>query len=373
MDYDLIYEAALSARSKEDLQRKLTKLNITNVDAVKPQKNNQPFNEKPFTVASRLAYEGDSKRVGWLRELGADPDAIIVGYVLGGNRAKAVPCQAWYKPVDYGDGWKQSGYCFPQAHADALLGDMEHLKHSSHIVDPENPAIKKMHTTIMRAFAIRGDFEEATKYSKNEIEPKYSPDNTLHLMAEAAAQGGHHKEVEEYLNNQKVPIEVILRGYAAGGYYDKIEEYRKDSKFKLTNADIITAFKAANNVNPIKEYDLKVFLNDYLVKRENIRDSENKPKEYFYGSLFKGFQKSYSEKKLAVDKLKTALDGGNVDLSQDDIATLENGSLGKGLKQFIKTGKADELVGGKEVRTISEFIKELKTQKELVHQGPQNN
>ncbi|MGC1183272.1 hypothetical protein [Legionella sp.] len=86
-------------------------------------------------------------------------------------------------------------------------------------------------------------------------------------------------------------------------------------------------------------------------------DSSGKTKEYFYGSFLSIFQKSFTQKKDAVNALKSALNGEKVDLSEH-LSTLRNGNLGKELRVFIKSGRGKALVG-KDVTTVSGFVQAL--------------
>ena len=88
-----------------------------------------------------------------------------------------------------------------------------------------------------------------------------------------------------------------------------------------------------------------------------MKDSSKKTKEYFHGSFFSAFQKSFTQKSSAVNALKLALDGNSVDLNEH-LPTLRNGNLGKALRAFVKSGKGTDLVG-KNVTTVSDFVQAL--------------
>ena len=114
-----------------------------------------------------------------------------------------------------------------------------------------------------------------------------------------------------------------------------------------------------------KKYDIHYLLDSYLERRAAVTekgraavtDSSAKTKEYFYGSFFSVFQKSFTQKKEAVTALKSALSGDSVDLSKH-LSTLRNGNLGKELRAFIKSGMGYALVG-KEVNSVSDFVQAL--------------
>ncbi len=88
-----------------------------------------------------------------------------------------------------------------------------------------------------------------------------------------------------------------------------------------------------------------------------MTNSSGATKEYFHGSFFSVFQKSFTQKRDAVNVLKSALNGDNVDLSEH-LSTLRNGKLGKELRAFVKSGMSNALVG-KEVATVSDFVQAL--------------
>lgn len=105
------------------------------------------------------------------------------------------------------------------------------------------------------------------------------------------------------------------------------------------------------------EKQINYLLESYFEERVAVTDSSGRTKEYFYGSFFSVFQKSFTQKREAVQALKSALQGKNVDLT-DHLSTLRNGNLGKELRAFVKSGMGNTLVG-KEVTTVSDFVQAL--------------
>lgn len=103
-------------------------------------------------------------------------------------------------------------------------------------------------------------------------------------------------------------------------------------------------------------------LDKYLTQRKEIKDSSGKTKEYFYGSFFACFQKSYTQKKEAVEALKDVLNGGKRDIAPY-LSVLRNGTLGDSLRAFIKSGQANILIG-KNVNTVTEFVEALQENKD---------
>lgn len=99
-----------------------------------------------------------------------------------------------------------------------------------------------------------------------------------------------------------------------------------------------------------------------------MTDSSGTTKEYFHGSFFSNFQKSYTQKREAVSALKNALKGEDVDLSEH-LSTLRNGTLGKELREFIKSGMGNTIVG-KKVNTVRDFVQALQ---DKISNKPQEN
>lgn len=134
-----------------------------------------------------------------------------------------------------------------------------------------------------------------------------------------------------------------------------VEEIDSKSSVSVANED---------DQNKQRQDGMTELLDSYLKEREAVKDSTGTaPVEYFYGSFFAVFQKSYTQKKDAVNALKSALEGNEVDLSKH-LSTLTNGNLGNELRAFIKAGKANELVR-KEVTTVSDFVSALQEQIDL--------
>ncbi|WP_419419167.1 hypothetical protein ACNVED_11570 [Legionella sp. D16C41] len=103
---------------------------------------------------------------------------------------------------------------------------------------------------------------------------------------------------------------------------------------------------------------LKKIVDTYLPSRKkNV--TENKINEY-KNSYLPFFQKSYQQKEQAFNALTEALNGIPVDLLSH-LETLREDNLGKALRAFIKNGQANVIVG-KDVHTVTEFINELHKQ-----------
>lgn len=125
----------------------------------------------------------------------------------------------------------------------------------------------------------------------------------------------------------------------------------------LTWASMFGRVEEVVNNNMTNKNDLSLLLDEYLEKRKTVVNFDEETKEYFYGSFFSIFQKSYAQKREAVTALKQALNGEKVDLSEH-LSTLRNGTLGNELRGFVKSGMANT-IAGEEVNTVSDFVQAL--------------
>lgn len=107
-------------------------------------------------------------------------------------------------------------------------------------------------------------------------------------------------------------------------------------------------------------------LGSYLRNRQNVTNSKGQVKEYFYPFFIPG-QKSFTQKRDAVNDLISALKGENVDITQH-LSTYRNGQLGDSLRAFIKSSRADEIVG-QSVETVSDFIQKLQSKNKWAQLG----
>jgi len=175
-------------------------------------------------------------------------------------------------------------------------------------------------------------------------------------IAEGYASIGNHQYVEAYRTDHGADVGAILIGYALAGNHDYVETYR--SQYGLSLDFTSYAYDLADNHEKASEYNLRYLLDKYINRREQVTE-QGITKDYFYSGLFSGFQNSfsYTQKLEAVNELVSALNGDSVDLVYH-LPTLINGRLGKELRQFVKGGHGNHLVG-KEVNTVSEFVKTL--------------
>ena len=90
-----------------------------------------------------------------------------------------------------------------------------------------------------------------------------------------------------------------------------MEAYRTEHGADVS--DIAQGYALAGNHEKRKKYDIHYLLDSYLKERTAVTDSSGRTKEYFHGSFFSVFQKSFTQKKEAVNALKSALEGNNID------------------------------------------------------------
>ena len=168
--------------------------------------------------------------------------------------------------------------------------------------------------------------------------------------------GGHHKQVETYRTQHQADVSVIAEGYAIAGDHQQVETYRTQHQ---ADVDLIAeGYAIAGNHDKQKEYNIIYLLDCYSKERTAVVDSSGKTKEYLHGKFFAAFQYSYSDKQKAINALKSALKGNNVDDLITYLPTLRNGRLGKALRAMVKSGITNALVESK-VNSVSEFVRAL--------------
>jgi hypothetical protein len=97
----------------------------------------------------------------------------------------------------------------------------------------------------------------------------------------------------------------------------------------------------------------------YLAMRKEEREYPEGPtKQYLRYSPFHLFQKSFKQKSEAiVSLLDTLKEKPGIDLKKH-LSTLQDGRLGKQLREFIKSGQANQIVG-QPVSTVKDFVNAL--------------
>ncbi|KTD46589.1 hypothetical protein Lqui_2514 [Legionella quinlivanii] len=122
----------------------------------------------------------------------------------------------------------------------------------------------------------------------------------------------------------------------------------------------LTEFKASSSIK-----ELNQLLAGYL--EERTKDTRQ------YQSGFAGlFQKSLLQKEKAVQAMKLALvDPEETKDLMEHLNVLRQGELGKGIRAFVKAGKANDIIGYP-VHTVTEFIQALSAQAKRLTAGPGN-
>lgn len=152
-----------------------------------------------------------------------------------------------------------------------------------------------------------------------------------------ACKEGHLEIVKELLKQESINVHLYRSGL------------NDDEKNKLNNhPEIIQEINKYIN-KPIKDRgnELMEIVNEYLRSREH----ENL--NYQWG-FFEPLQYSFADKKAAILALSYALDDKKTDLASH-LGALRDGNLGQKLRTFIKSGRADLLVGY-EVTTVSDLV-----------------
>jgi hypothetical protein len=390
--YDDILAAVSAAENKPDLKNRLDALRRANKGYYIDDKKRDADIKQDFTVAAKLAYESRNneslgKKVKWLRQLGADPSEIAMGYAMAGdnkrvnfyrNKLKADPNKILH------------GY---------ILGN--HNKYVTKYIDMYGA--KPL--TAITAYAILGD-GDLVKSIINTYKT-LSEEQVWNAIVSGWAQGGHDTTIDEkYLslaqyapaivygyalvgnqarvneivgialqdfdntdeNHIKYRSEIfnnIATGYAEGGHHELAKQLHQEHP-KIPAKAFEQGYKARLDVGRANEFNLSKIVTAYLKERKNIKDGKEGPTREYKTINFPFFQFSFTKKKAAVEALKEALKG-NYDANNqltDHLPALRDGNLGKGIRKFVKEGFADELVG-KEVRTVSDFVKALHQQNKV--------
>jgi hypothetical protein len=212
-----------------------------------------------------------------------------------------------------------------------------------------------MFDEVYRIAIESNNFEELKrKLKKPHMDALAIKDGVLVTAGAQLAREGRNDKVE-WMRQLGASVDDIALGYARAGNHERVEAYRTEHGASV--GDIALGYALAGNHEKEKKYDINCLLDSYLKERTAVVDSSGRTKEYFHGSFFAVFQKSFTQKRDAVTALKSALSGDNVDLSEH-LSTLRNGSLGKELRAFVKSGMANALAG-KEVTTVSDFVRAL--------------
>lgn len=203
-------------------------------------------------------------------------------------------------------------------------------------------------SSIAQGYALAGNHEKVEVY-------RLEHGANVSSIALSYALANNHEKVEIFRTEHGANVNAVAKGYALADNHEKVEVYRIQHRACVSS--IVLGFALANNLKKLKKYDVNYILDSYLEERTAVKNSFETTKEYFYGNFFSAFQKSFTQKKDAVNALKSALQGNNVDLIEH-LSTLRNGHLGNELRAFVKSGMGNTLVGN-EVTTVSDFIQAL--------------
>jgi hypothetical protein len=383
MNFNEIYDLVKSAENFEDLKEKLKGVDIDTKEI------GAPFT----TVAGALASENpdNNERVEWLRLLGANVNNIALGYALRGDVGKVEEYKTTHNALerDIIIGYVIGGHkAEAEKHAEKSnpnhKKNLDYLAYAYAIAGVDDQVIKYRELgadvkLIAKGYALNGDLSMVRSYyadyptSKDSIVEGYARAGDLFKAVRFAKgdiipvfigciRAGNEEALQSYLKTDLKYAHGIAYAYAYERKDEKVEEYR--TQYNASSKMIAQGYEAAGNTAKVKEYDMSALLKSYIEQRTEKRDKSEKTKEYLHPHLPGFFQKSFTKKKEAVEKLMSALDGNaedGADLTKH-LATLRNGTLGKELRAFIKAGKADELVGDKKVTSVTEFVKALEKQ-----------
>jgi hypothetical protein len=169
--HDLIYIAALEAKSKLELENQLKQLKITDIDASKTESNGLMF-----TPASRLAYEKHYDKVEWLLDLGADLGEVVHSYAMRGCHRQIDRCL---------------------------------MRENANIADEK----------IAHGYAIGGHHKQVKQYHRQfEV--------SINEIAHGYAMGGHVKHLKKYcIKDNKADLDLIIKFYKEAKNNVQLEKY----------------------------------------------------------------------------------------------------------------------------------------------------
>jgi hypothetical protein len=403
-DYDLVFEAVTAATSKADLKKKLDELAKANPNFFIDGKQVVDGTKIPFTVASRLAFEAAHRpdeivheKVGWLCELGANPEKAAMGFALAGDVERA---EAYYQQYKLNpsalvfafylgkgvDGYQlakkyvvnEGATWIPAAGGLAFRGEKDDLANFYESLILGDVDKTKLIQVICFNAAQSGNHKLADKYFKLYINDHKGNRNDIEpYMMQGIAMGSDSALQENFLNNVYAIAEEdkrksdsllyavsAVKGFAMAGKHEEVEKICAKFKFvpEIDISEIAAqAYMQVGNKAKARKIGLNALLDCYLAERSDVRDTKTgKPKQY-KGLPFPFFQKSFDDKEAAVKALKMVINReelpANFDLMQH-LSTLRDGNLGKALRNFVKEGRADPFAG-KPVQTVTEFITEL--------------
>lgn len=315
--FDIIYNAAKKATSKAHLKQLLLAQKIQVNEKINYFYHERKFFDSNFkkkefpypTPAGLLVLEGLHDKVNWLRELGADADEIARMYAFTGNEYAL-------------DRYEQT-YC---AYA---------------------------------SYVAEGDYSRLTKDTYPSCAKK---------VAEGYVWGKHHERVMSSCFYKNIDVSVIINAYNETSQHDRASIYA-EAQEKYLPAQQKFAYPFKRNDPKVVQFELTVLLKSYLLDRSSMVDGNNVTKTYLHYSIFSYFQKSYTQKKAAVEALLEAIDGKDIDLTPH-LSTLRNGKLGNQLRYYVK-GNGDRLFEEfKSIHSIRDFVKALQ-EKIKAHKGMQ--
>ncbi|MFC3908566.1 hypothetical protein ACFORL_05690 [Legionella dresdenensis] len=361
--FDTVYRIAIETNDFEELKSKLKELHVDTLGL-----------KDGFlvTVGAQLARECKHDKVEWMRQLGANVDTIAFGYAQAGNHDKVEAYRQLGAGVDtIACGYAYAG-CHDKVEAYRQLGAGVNIIAFGYVLAGNHDKVEAYRqlgagvTTIAFGYALTGNHDKVEAYRHLGAD--------VHKIGFGYTLAGNHEKVKAY-RQHGVDIKGIAYGYVVASNHDAVETREKSRRrakvtveepphlvgvppYLAIRSGADADYALVRNREKEKKYDIKYNLIDtldkYLKKRSTVVDSSGKTKEYFYGSFFSVFQKSFKQKSDAVKALQLALEGYKVDLNPH-LSTLRNGHLGKVLREFIQTG-----IGvGKEVTTVSGFIQAL--------------
>lgn len=377
MFFDKVYKAVKVATGKDDLAQRLQALEKESCLPSEENRDNVTsmtlFIRDFFTdsIIHRLVKEKENEKIAWLLELSKTPQTIE------GLNSSIAAAHASLGNLDY----TKEYLATPGINKDILplilLNSVKGgiAKEILPIIQEKSP--DDSHELSLCTYAMLNDHKKVEEYSSLAKSAYVDKTSRLSSILAGYIYAGNEEKINFYLNAvKKLPEQKkkkiygsMLDVYTFKGNYKKIEEFRKAFHIKCEN--IFDNVVTTGDLDKAEEYNLNYFLDRYLMRRTNQTDKLGKTKDTLW-PFFTSHQKSFNEKSAAIAALKSALKGEEVNLIIH-LPILRDGRLGKGLRSFIKAGKADELLDDEKVNvtTVSDFITALHEQVNSMSTTPQ--
>ena len=314
--FELFYNAALNAKSPEELSKQIF---LIGLDAIDPT---PPF----LTVAAKLAAKNKTQAVELMRQSGANVHSIAIGFAIAGNDDLVNHYQNEYNADTH---YIAYGYAFAGNYkkVDEYLTQYDA---SIHFV-LQGFALANNHEKVNEYLAnYRPDIlqknvvYESAEEKKSQLESRRALYQSLVTsIAESYALTGNLDKVEEF-HAKGASIDNIARAFAFTGNHAKVEEYR--TKYDANIFNIALGYKAMGRCTP-PFYRALIAMNDQGEAGKIVIDSMlrlKKGQDQFWNPYWMNSGEKLKEIIHAIDTLPQ-------DASLSDALKDENSTIYKAL------------------------------------------